>query len=182
MMRAIGGGGGGGGQEQEETDDFSMRGLEELMDHIKCRNSSVKSKTSRNELKNRHMKAVLAEVNRPSFNGASFDADRVRRVSLDMSEKSTLLAIKIAKQDAVEACRINNNNGIHLYHDATHDASDHSASTAVTSMCNGSDSDENESKCTKDALTKKSSMSRQESIRRQSKFFSFIKRKSSNGR
>lgn len=95
-------------------DEFTMRGLEEALDHLRCSRSknnvyAQPIRVSRHELKTMHTNGVLEEVERQkkrrnvsssSSNRQFFyDAEELRRVSERLSESARQQAIRTADTD-----------------------------------------------------------------------------------
>jgi hypothetical protein len=98
------------GKASFDLDSWTIRGLEEILDHMKCNTKNVnKRRDSRVDIKAQHKQEVLAEVRRQqqqqqmaAVNGkkkAPLDVEQVRQVSLRLSENDANRAALMARRD-----------------------------------------------------------------------------------
>jgi hypothetical protein len=82
------------GRENDDQEEFSVRGLEEMIDHIQTMHCAKKSK---HEESQRHIQTVLQAVREQQTSGAAdLDTEKIRLVS----ERSSALALHQALQAA----------------------------------------------------------------------------------
>jgi hypothetical protein len=87
-----------------DHDSCTIRGLEEVLDHMKCNTKNGTRRDSRVDVKTQHKQEVLAEVRRQQTAGDKtlLDEDQVRQISLRFSEDDANRAAIMASRDAEE--------------------------------------------------------------------------------